>query len=173
MLSFFGHSASQARVLVQLPKPSSSIFMIMALARRAASGRPCGSKANWLTLELTNSMAEPFLQAATQQPQPIQAALAQDVVLQQNLSQIDREQAEKMAEIDLQRSQLDTEYRNAIADAQATGNAELANALYEEYVRQQNQAIKQTAAATATTPAKPILTASQYLSYPFLPVSAF
>ena len=67
-----------------------------------------------------------------------QAALAQDVVLQQNLSQIDREQAEKTAAIDLQRSQLDTEYRNAIAKAEATGDAELANALYEEYVRQQN-----------------------------------
>lgn len=93
-----------------------------------------------------------------------QAALAQDVVLQQNLSQIDREQAEKTAEIDLQRSQLDTEYQNAIAEAQATGNAELANALYEEYVRQQNQAVKQTAAAAATTTAKPILTASQVQS---------
>lgn len=93
-----------------------------------------------------------------------QAALAQDVVLQQNLSQIDREQAEKTAAIDLQRSQMDTEYQNAIAEAQATGNAELANALYEEYVRQQNQAIKQTAAAAATTTAKPILTASQVQS---------
>lgn len=93
-----------------------------------------------------------------------QAALAQDVVLQQNLSQIDREQAEKTAEIDLQRSQLDTEYRNAIAKAEATGDAELANALYEEYVRQQNQEAKQTAAAAATTTAKPILTASQVQS---------
>ena len=93
-----------------------------------------------------------------------QAALAQDVVLQQNLSQIDREQAEKTAAIDLQRSQLDTEYQNAIAEAQATGNAELANALYEEYVRQQNQAVKQTAAAAATTTAKPILTTNQVQS---------
>lgn len=93
-----------------------------------------------------------------------QASLAQDVVLQQNLSKIDREQAEKTAEIDLQRSQLDTEYRNAIAKAEATGDAELANALYEEYVRQQNQAIKQTAAAASTTTAKPILTASQVQS---------
>ena len=90
-----------------------------------------------------------------------QAALAQDVVLQQNLSQIDREQAEKTAAIDLQRSQLDTEYRNAIAKAEATGDAELANALYEEYVRQQNQAAKQTAASTTTTTTKPTLTASQ------------
>lgn len=99
-----------------------------------------------------------------------QAALAQDVVLQQNLSQIDREQAEKTAAIDLQRSQLDTEYRNAIAKAEATGDAELANALYEEYVRQQNLYAKYGAQAggsggsgTAAV-VKPNLTASQVQS---------
>lgn len=93
-----------------------------------------------------------------------QAALAQDVVLQQNLSQIDREQAEKTAAIDLQRSQLDTEYRNAIAKAEATGDAELANALYEEYVRQQNLSAKysgQTGGSGGSTVVKPTLTASQ------------
>ena len=90
-----------------------------------------------------------------------QAALAQDIVYQQNLSQIDREQAQKLADLDLQRSQLDTQYQNAIAEAQATGNADLANALYEEYVRVQNQAAKQTAASTTTTTTKPTLTASQ------------
>ena len=37
---FFGHSASQARVLVQLPNPSSSILDNMAFARRKASGLP-------------------------------------------------------------------------------------------------------------------------------------
>ena len=101
-----------------------------------------------------------------------QAALAQDVVLQQNLSQIDREQAEKTAAIDLQRSQLDTEYRNAIAKAEATGDAELANALYEEYVRQQNLYAKyggQTGSSSAgssggSTVVKPTLTASQVQS---------
>ncbi len=93
-----------------------------------------------------------------------QAALAQDIVLQQNLSAIDREQAQKLADLDLQRSQLDTEYQNAIAEAQATGNADLANALYEEYVRQQNQAATQTAASTATTVTKPNLSASQVQS---------
>ena len=82
-----------------------------------------------------------------------QAALAQDVVLQQNLSQIDREQAEKTAAIDLQRSQLDTEYRNAIAKAEATGDAELANALYEEYVRQQNFYAKYGGPAAPVLPA--------------------
>lgn len=101
-----------------------------------------------------------------------QAALAQDVVLQQNLSQIDREQAEKTAAIDLQRSQLDTEYRNAIAKAEATGDADLANALYEEYVRQQNLYAKyggQTGGSGSgisggSTVVKPTLTASQVQS---------
>ncbi len=96
-----------------------------------------------------------------------QAALAQDVVLQQNLSEIDREQAEKTAAIDLQRSQLDTEYRNAIAKAEATGDAELANALYEEYVRQQNLYAKyggQTGGSGGSTVVKPTLTASQVQS---------
>jgi hypothetical protein len=100
-----------------------------------------------------------------------QAALAQDVVLQQNLSQIDREQAEKTAAIDLQRSQLDTEYRNAIAKAEATGDAELANALYEEYVRQQNLYAKyggQTggsgSGSSGSAVVKPTLTASQVQS---------
>ena len=101
-----------------------------------------------------------------------QAALAQDVVLQQNLSQIDREQAEKTAAIDLQRSQLDTEYRNAIAKAEATGDAELANALYEEYVRQQNLYAKYGAqtggsgsgSSGGSAVVKPNLTASQVQS---------
>lgn len=101
-----------------------------------------------------------------------QAALAQDVVLQQNLSQIDREQAEKTAAIDLQRSQLDTEYRNAIAKAEATGDAELANALYEEYVRQQNLYAKYggqtggsgSSSSGGSTVVKPTLTASQVQS---------
>lgn len=101
-----------------------------------------------------------------------QAALAQDVVLQQNLSQIDRKQAEKTAAIDLQRSQLDTEYRNAIAKAEATGDAELANALYEEYVRQQNLYAKYggqtggsgSGSSGGSTVVKPTLTASQVQS---------
>lgn len=100
-----------------------------------------------------------------------QAALAQDVVLQQNLSQIDREQAEKTAAIDLQRSQLDTEYRNAIAKAEATGDAELANALYEEYVRQQNLYAKyggktggSGSGSSGGAVVKPTLTASQVQS---------
>ena len=70
----FGHSAAHAPVLVQLPKPSSSILATIALARAAASTLPCGKRANWLTLAETNNIAEPFLHAAAQAPQPIQEA---------------------------------------------------------------------------------------------------
>ena len=76
------------------------------------------------------------------------------------------------AAIDLQRSQLDTEYRNAIAKAEATGDAELANALYEEYVRQQNLYAKYgghtggsgSGSSGGSTVVKPTLTASQVQS---------
>ena len=74
--TFLGHSAAQAPVLVQLPKPSSSILATMARARRLRSTWPWGSRANWLTLAETKSIAEPFLQAATQAPQPMQVALS-------------------------------------------------------------------------------------------------
>ena len=70
----FGHSDSQAPVLVQFPNPSSSILATMAFARRAASIFPCGRRANWETLAATKSIAEEFLQVAAQAPQPIQAA---------------------------------------------------------------------------------------------------
>ena len=38
------------------------------------SGWPCGSRPRWVTLAAVNSIAEPFGQAATQAPQPMQAA---------------------------------------------------------------------------------------------------
>jgi len=43
----------------------------MALARREASGFPCGNRDNALTLEATKSMADPFLHEATHAPQPM------------------------------------------------------------------------------------------------------
>src|SRR5690606_17096177 len=69
-----GHSASQAPVLVQLPKPSASIWSTMACARLYRSVWPWGNKAYCDILADTNSMAEEFLQAATQAPQPMQVA---------------------------------------------------------------------------------------------------
>src|SRR5680860_1910225 len=69
-----GHSTSQAPVFVQLPKPSASICFTIWATRSPASIFPCGNRANWDTLAATNSMAEAFLQAAAQAPQPIQVA---------------------------------------------------------------------------------------------------
>src|SRR5690606_2541097 len=69
-----GHSASQAPVLVQLPKPSASIWLTMAWARLYRSVWPWGNNAYWDTLAETKSIADEFLQAATQAPQPMQVA---------------------------------------------------------------------------------------------------
>jgi hypothetical protein len=46
----------------------------MASTRFSRSGMPCGSKAYWLTLAATKSIAEALGQAATQAPQPMQEA---------------------------------------------------------------------------------------------------
>src|SRR5688572_609424 len=69
-----GHSTSQAPVLVQLPNPSSSICLTMLSTRCVASTLPCGNKAYCDTFAPTKSIAEPFLQLATQAPHPIHAA---------------------------------------------------------------------------------------------------
>src|SRR5580698_10378709 len=74
ILISLGHSASQAPVLVQLPKPSASICATMACTRLQRSGCPCGNMASCVTLAETNSIADAFLQAATQAPQPMQVA---------------------------------------------------------------------------------------------------
>src|SRR5688572_23385659 len=69
-----GHSAEQAPVLVQAPKPSASICATIFSARNLRSAFPCGSSAYLLTCAPTKSIADAFLQAATQAPQAIQAA---------------------------------------------------------------------------------------------------
>src|SRR6476661_8032811 len=74
----FGHTASQAPVKVQLPNPSLSICATMLNTRFFLSGCPWGSKARCATLADKNKDAEAFLQAATQAPQPIQAAAANE-----------------------------------------------------------------------------------------------
>ncbi len=73
-LMLLGHSAAQAPVLVQLPNPSSSILATMARARRSRSTAPWGRRESCAIFAETKSIAEPFLQAATQAPQPIQLA---------------------------------------------------------------------------------------------------
>src|SRR5690349_11900401 len=70
----FGHTASQAPVKVQLPNPSLSICCTMLSALFFLSGPPCGNKARCAILAAVNREADAFLQAATQAPQPMQAA---------------------------------------------------------------------------------------------------
>lgn len=72
-----------------------------------------------------------------------QARLATGVALQNNLNDINREEAAAKADIELQRTQLATDYENAIAKAKANGNATLADALYREYVRADESLVAQ------------------------------
>lgn len=64
-----------------------------------------------------------------------QAELARNVALQNNLNSIDTAQADAYADLELQRANAEIEYNNAIAQAQAQGDYELAAALYQEKVR--------------------------------------
>ncbi len=64
-----------------------------------------------------------------------QAALTQSAVNQSNYASLDEAEADALAENALAQSTLTTEYNNAIAAAQASGDSALAQALYQEYVR--------------------------------------
>ena len=70
----FGQTASHSPSFEQLPKPSASCRSTIARRAPSRSTCPCGSSARWLTLAEVKSAAEAFLQAATQAPQPMQAA---------------------------------------------------------------------------------------------------
>src|SRR6185369_7636341 len=69
-----GQTASHSPSLEQAPNPSFSICATMASTRRARSGWPWGTSVMWLILAPTKRTAEAFLHAATQAPQPMQAA---------------------------------------------------------------------------------------------------
>lgn len=71
-----------------------------------------------------------------------QAALANSAVLQSNLTDISTQESDAMAENALQQQQLAIQYRNAAVQAQAEGNYQLAQALYDEYVRQDNASMQ-------------------------------
>ena len=64
-----------------------------------------------------------------------QAALANSVALQGNLNSINQAESDALAELELQRTNIATEYENAVAQAEANGNYELAAALYQEAIR--------------------------------------
>ena len=64
-----------------------------------------------------------------------QAQLAMSNALQGNLSGIDTAEANALSDLELQRSQTEIDYNNAIAQAKAEGNYQLAQQLYTEKVR--------------------------------------
>ena len=76
-----------------------------------------------------------------------QMALAQSAALQGNLAQIGTQEAQSLSDNALNRQNLTTAYRNAADQAAAEGNAQMASALYDEYVRQQNLLWQQQQAA--------------------------
>lgn len=122
-----------------------------------------------------------------------QAELARSSAMQRDLASIGEEEANAYADVSLRKKNLTIEYTNAIAQAKANGQAELAKALYNELVRVQGleredqireseNALKQAqakmeydlalkqmeadSAASSQTTAKPSLTASQaYTAY--------
>ncbi len=64
-----------------------------------------------------------------------QASIAQNVALQNNLNALDKAEKADLAQLDLQKTQTTTDYNSAIAQAKASGDYELAKALYAEKVR--------------------------------------
>lgn len=122
-----------------------------------------------------------------------QAELTRSSVMQRDLASIGEEEANARADVSLRKKNLTIEYTNAITQARANGQAELAKALYNELVRVQGleredqireseKALKQAqakmeydlalkqmeanSAASSQTTVKPSLTASQaYTAY--------
>lgn len=64
-----------------------------------------------------------------------QGQLAINNALQGSLNQLNTAEASSMADLELQRSQTETDYNNAIAQAEANGDYQLAQQLYQEKVR--------------------------------------
>lgn len=67
-----------------------------------------------------------------------QAALALGVAVQGELAGLESERASKLAELSAQRAKVKSQYQQAVADAIAQNEIELAKALYEEAVRVDN-----------------------------------
>lgn len=72
-----------------------------------------------------------------------QAELARNVTLQGDLNSLNAEEASAYAELELARTNAETEYNLAVAQAEANGQYELAAALYEEGVRTQEMLLAQ------------------------------
>ena len=76
-----------------------------------------------------------------------QMALAQSAALQGNLASIGAQEQQALSDSALERSKLKAQYSAAVDQAVAQNNYELANALYQEYVRQDTLAQQKAAAA--------------------------
>lgn len=76
-----------------------------------------------------------------------QMALAQSAALQGNLASIGTQEQQALSDSALERSKLKAQYSEAVDQAVAKNNYELASALYQEYVRQDNLAQQKAAAA--------------------------
>ena len=72
-----------------------------------------------------------------------QAELARNVTLQNNLNDINTAEAEVYADLELQLANAETEYNNAIAQAEASNDFALAESLYQEKVRVQQELVNQ------------------------------
>ncbi len=66
-----------------------------------------------------------------------QAELARSIALQGDLNTLNGAEADALADLELQRANAEIEYNNAIAQAEATGDYQLASDLYQEKVRVQ------------------------------------
>ena len=80
-----------------------------------------------------------------------QAELARNVALQNNLNDLSTAEAQTYADLEQQMANAEVEYNNAIAEAEANGDAALASALYQEKVRvqQANAAVSDGSPETA------------------------
>lgn len=72
-----------------------------------------------------------------------QAELARSAELQRNLADLGAQEAEASRNLESELTALEQQYNAAVAQAQASGNADLANALYQELVRRQSAAAAQ------------------------------
>lgn len=76
-----------------------------------------------------------------------QMALSQNVALQGSLAQLSAQEAQSLSENALTRQKLTAAYKSAIDQAESEGKYQLASALYQEYVRQDELARQEAAAA--------------------------
>lgn len=72
-----------------------------------------------------------------------QAAMSNNNALQKSLTTLEKSREEVVAALELEKSQLKTQYQTAVAEAVANNKLEEAKALYNEFVRQEEQAQSQ------------------------------